>query len=108
LFIQNRLPDLQLFSLQEFRNYICLGTDSLASNTNLSILEEMKMIQQHAPDISLETLLLWASLNGAQALGFDQILGSFEKGKKPGINLVTGIDFENLRFTGESEVKVIV
>jgi cytosine/adenosine deaminase-related metal-dependent hydrolase len=107
LFIQNRLPNLQLFSSEEFFRNVCLGTDSLASNTSLSILEEMKMIQQHAPDISLEMLVRWATLNGASALG-SPLHGSFEKGKTPGVILITGIDFEGMRLTAESEAKVMI
>ena len=107
LFIQNRLPDLKLFASQELCGNTCLGTDSLASNTNLSILEDMKIIQQHAPEIPLEMLLQWATINGARALGFDQSLGSFEKGKTPGINLITGIDFKRMLFTAESAVKTL-
>ena len=108
LFIQNRLPDLQLFASQKLCGNTCLGTDSLASNTSLSILEEMKIIQQHAPEIPLEMLLRWATINGARALGFERLLGSFEKEKNPGINLITGIDFEKMRFTGNSAVKTLV
>jgi len=104
LFIQNRLPDLQLFVSQKLCENTCIGTDSLASNTTLSILEEMKIIQQHAPEISLEMLLQWATLNGALALGFDHLLGSFEKGKTPGVNLITGIDFDLMQLTARSAV----
>ena len=107
LFIQNRLPDFLLYSLQKLCQTVCLGTDSLASNTRLSILDEMKIIRQHAPDIPLETLLRWATLNGAQALGFDRLLGSFEKGKTPGVNLISGIDFDRMQLTDESMVKVL-
>ena len=107
LFIQNRLPDLQLFSSQELYQNVCLGTDSLASNTRLSILEEMKIIQHYAPDIPLEMLLQWATINGARALGFDHLLGSFEKNKKPGVNLITGIDFEKMSLSTETEVEAL-
>ena len=107
LFIQNRLPNLQLFSSQELSQNICLGTDSLASNTKLSILEEMKIIQQHAPEIPLEMLMQWATFNGARALGVEHLYGSFEKGKTPGVNLITGIDFDRMQFTGETGVNVI-
>jgi len=108
LFIQNCLPKLQLFSSQNLCQNVCLGTDSLASNTNLCILEEMKIVHQHAPDIPLNMLVQWATLNGAQALGFDYLLGSFEKYKRPGVNLITGIDFEKMRLTAESVVKLLV
>jgi cytosine/adenosine deaminase-related metal-dependent hydrolase len=107
-FIQNCLPDFSLFASPDFYRNTCLGTDSLASNTCLSILEEMKIIQQHAPDIPLEMLLQWATINGARALGFDHLLGSFEKNKRPGVNLITGIDFEKMNLSSESEVKTRV
>ena len=107
LFIQNCLPDLQLFSSPEFSRNVCLGTDSLASNTSLSIFEEMKTIQQHAPEIPLEMLVRWATLNGASALGNDNY-GSFEKGKTSGVNLITGIDFDRMQLTDQSAVKALV
>ena len=71
---------------------IVLGTDSLASNDQLSILEEMKTLQKNFPDIALTEMLQWATINGARALQMDDQLGSFEKGKKPGIVLVEGLD----------------
>ena len=37
-------------------------------------------------------MLGWASINGAQALQMDKHLGSFEKGKKQGLVLITGVD----------------
>lgn len=106
IYIQNHLPDLSVFTSPKFSRNVCLGTDSLASNTSLSILEEMKIIQQHAPEIPLEMLVQWASLNGASALGNNNF-GSFEKGKTPGVNLITGIDFDRMQLTDDSAVKMI-
>jgi cytosine/adenosine deaminase-related metal-dependent hydrolase len=63
---------------------IVLGTDSLSSNYQLSIAEEIKTIRSQIPSISLETLLGWATLQGAKALRRDDVLGSFETGKQPG------------------------
>jgi aminodeoxyfutalosine deaminase len=37
----------------------------------------------------METLLKWATSDGAKALQLDSLLGSFEKGKKPGVALLT-------------------
>ena len=76
-----------------------IGTDSLTSNWQLSILEEIKTIRKYASYVSLDTLLEWATINGAKALGFDHKLGSIEVGKKPGLvgmdkdlnNLVRGL-----------------
>jgi cytosine/adenosine deaminase-related metal-dependent hydrolase len=65
-----------------------LGTDSLASNDTLSIVAEMKMIKQHFSSIPLSEILQWATINGAAALQLEQVLGSFEKGKTPGVVLL--------------------
>lgn len=85
LYIENRLPDVGL--LKDAGLNITLGTDSLASNHQLSILAEMLALQENT-GVSFEELLRWATLNGAVFLGIDDIYGSFEPGKKPGINLI--------------------
>ena len=85
-YISRQLPDIDL--LMKHDCAIVLGTDSLASNHQLSILEEIKTIQQAFPAIEMETLLKWATSNGAKALQLDSLLGSFEKGKKPGVILL--------------------
>lgn len=97
LFIENQLPKIGNFS--EVEDKICLGTDSLASNDTLSILHEMKLIAKENPELKIENLIKWATINGAKALGFDDQLGSFEEGKRPGINLIEEVDSENLKLT---------
>lgn len=82
-YIENNLPDYH--NLLNADAKICLGTDSLASNWQLSILEEMKTVQFNFPKFTTEQLLNWACLNGAKALFFDEELGSLTTGKKPGI-----------------------
>ena len=37
---------------------------------------------------AVENILQWATINGAKALQWDDELGSFEKGKKPGVALI--------------------
>ena len=86
LYIENILPPIDLL-LQNKLN-ICIGTDSLASNHQLSVLKEIKTLQFHFPHLSMSVLLQAATLNGAKALGMDNVLGSFEKGKKPGVLLL--------------------
>jgi len=100
LYIENKLPDFRLFN----KEFCVIGTDSLASNHQLSVLDEMKTIQHHA-DISFETLLQWATLNGAEALHFEKDLGSFDAGKKPGVNLISGMNMRNMTLTDFSTVK---
>ena len=106
LFIENKLPDINLFL--EFSDKITLGTDSLASNKSLSILNEMKQINKVDPTIAFDKLLQWASLNGAKALKIDHHYGSLEKGKTPGVNLISNFDFDVMQITENSAVKRIV
>ena len=68
---------------------IVLGTDSYSSNWQLSIVKEIQSIHQYFPAIPLETILQWATINGAKALQWDKELGSFEKGKKAGVVLIS-------------------
>ncbi len=103
LYIENALPSVPLF--QQHGLNICLGTDSLASNHQLSILAEMVTLQMHFPELKIEQLLEWACINGAHALGFEKTMGSFETGKTPGINLIRSLDLKNLKFTQNTRVK---
>jgi len=89
LYIEDRLPDIGLF--EELGARIVLGTDSLASNHQLSILEEMKTIKKYFPLIKTSHLLIWACSNGAKALDFENKLGDFKKGKQPGVVLIGNI-----------------
>lgn len=82
-YIENALPPVDLFRKNNCN--LVLGTDSLASNRSLHLLDEMKTIQKNFPHISLIELLQWATINGAKALSLDNEFGSFEKGKKPGV-----------------------
>lgn len=90
LYIEDQTPPLEL--LRKNNCKIVLGTDSLASNHNLSIWKEIKTIHQHYPNIELEEILTWATLNGAEALQMDDELGSFEKGKQPGVIVIPDWD----------------
>lgn len=85
LYISKTLPDIWQLYRQGCR--IVLGTDSLASNHQLSILAEINAIRIHEPRIPLEELLRWATLNGAEALQMEHLLGSFEPGRHPGVLL---------------------
>lgn len=104
LYISNSLPDVQMF----VRNgcNIVLGTDSLSSNDHLSILEEIKTLQKNFPEFKLPDLLQWATANGAKALQMEKTLGSFEKGKKPGVILIENV--EHLQTNTNSKIKRVL
>lgn len=101
-YIERRLPNYDLWREKKLK--ITVGTDSLASNDTLSILEELKIIQKHFPHISTEELLNWACKNGAEALGYSE-LGTFTVGTRPGIILIENMD--GLTFRNNSKVRVL-
>lgn len=86
LYIESRLPDYSLWMQSGIP--ICVGTDSYASNHQLSVWEEVCQIKSRFDDISLDDILKWATIHGARALGMDKELGSFEPGKSPGVVLL--------------------
>jgi cytosine/adenosine deaminase-related metal-dependent hydrolase len=89
-YIEGQLPDIELFINSGFN--ITLGTDSLASNEKLCILSEMQSIKKYFPHLPTSETMKWATINGAQFLGIDKTFGSIEKGKIPGLNLISGIE----------------
>jgi cytosine/adenosine deaminase-related metal-dependent hydrolase len=104
LYIENKLPKIELFVDQGFN--ITLGTDSLASNSKLCILNEMRLLQDKFPSLSTARLIEWATINGAKYLGIADEKGTIEEGKIPGLNLITGLD--GLKITPDTKVKRLV
>jgi cytosine/adenosine deaminase-related metal-dependent hydrolase len=102
LYIENRLPDYQRFL--DTNAKMTIGTDSLTSNWKLSVLDEMKTILKYKSYLNFETVLQWATLNGAEALGYEDQLGSIEIGKTPGINLIKN---KQGVFGAETEIEVL-
>lgn len=90
-YIHRTLPDAQLFL--PYRDRVCIGTDSLASNTQLNIVHELSRLQA-ASAVELATLLQWATRNGARALGLPEVDYSIAPGSRPRLVLLGGIDAE--------------
>ena len=88
-YIEKRLPNIKNYVAADVK--CTLGTDSLASNDGLSILEEMKIIQAEFPEISNAKLIEWGCKNGAEFLGLTDF-GTLEIGKKPGLNWLKGLE----------------
>jgi len=83
MYIENILPDYNQFIQEGVK--LTLGTDSLTSNWQLSILEEIKTILKYKSYLSFDTVIEWATKNGAEALGYEDEFGIIEPGKKPGL-----------------------
>jgi aminodeoxyfutalosine deaminase len=106
LHIENKMPPADLLASEGCN--IVIGTDSLSSNSSLSILEELKTIQLYFPGFDLPTLIGWATINGARALGEETISGSIEPGKKPGLLLLNNVDLLNLKLLPASSVTRLI
>jgi len=59
---------------------VALGTDSLASNDSLSMIDEIRFLAQERKDLRPEEIFRMATLNGAAALGFGRVLGRLRRG----------------------------
>lgn len=103
LYIENKFPPVELLRTNDVK--IVLGTDSLASNHDLKLVEEMKTIQENDPSIPLEEILRWSTSNGAYALRLEH-LGSFKVDTKPGVVLLSGV--QEGRLTSASTTKRIL
>jgi cytosine/adenosine deaminase-related metal-dependent hydrolase len=101
IYIEKKLPPVFLLKEVFFQN-IVIGTDSLASNKTLSILEELKILQHNFPEITFDELIKWATINGAIALGETEFFGTIETGKPSGLVLISEIDLENMKLKPDS------
>jgi len=59
---------------------ICLGTDSLASNEDLSLFAEMRAFQRREPAISPEEIVKMVTINPAMALHQEKMIGRIRPG----------------------------
>lgn len=67
---------------------LCLGTDGLGSNEDLSILNEMKYLKKILPDLEEQKIVRMGTLGGALALNLENRLGTIEAGKMKNFAIV--------------------
>lgn len=103
-YIHDRLPDAALFAQAPER--VCIGTDSLAGNDSLDMLEELKLLQA-AQQTPTGTLLAWATHNGARALGLPMEAFSIAVGHRPKLVHISELHAENANFTADSRARLL-
>ena len=103
-YISGLRPPVELLRRHGAR--ICVGTDSLASNECLSMVEELKLLD----GVPLEEAVAWATVNGARALGLNGGIGSIEAGKRPGLVLIENLSYDSAgaHLTPESRSRRLV
>ncbi len=69
---------------------VALGTDSRASNPNLSLWDEMKFVAHQHPHVTAAEVLRAGTLSGAEGLGLAADLGTIKVGKRGDLTLVHG------------------
>lgn len=84
---------------------ICIGTDSAASNEVLSMVAELKALRGVLP---LTEALTAATRGGAEALGFGDVLGRAEVGRRCRLVLLEGVDLERMTLRDDARAKRII
>lgn len=100
-YISGLRPDVQLLRSNGLN--ICAGTDSLASNDRLSIVEELKALG----DVPADEALRWATATGAAALGFGEAAATLAEGNECGLTLIEGLDLAANRLTPAARSRAI-
>ena len=101
LFIGHGLPPVK--ELLAAQISCSIGTDSLASNADLNLFEEMAVLMENC-SISPDVVLTMATLGGARNLGVAPSYGSLEKGKRWLAIRVAAKDIEGIVAAGRQGV----
>ena len=78
--LHGKLPDIEQMINVGIKP--ALGTDSLASCDSLNIFDEMAFVTKHYPGLDPVTIFSMGTINGARALGLEQLTGTLSKGKR--------------------------
>ena len=95
----NEQAELEFYSGILVPSFVNVHFSLSKSNRQRLILAEMLELQQSSPELTLEELL---------KLKTDDWVGGFEKGKKSGVSLISGIDFKNMKLTVNSRIKRLI
>ncbi|HEX3006096.1 MAG TPA: hypothetical protein VHO90_00615 [Bacteroidales bacterium] len=105
--IDNEGSFREIEALEFFDGILVPSFISDGKHNDRAVLQEMIQVQQDS-SLTLEEIVRMFTLDRATKRNTAQILGSFDKHKFPGINLITKIDFSNMKLTAHSDVKVLV
>lgn len=90
---------------------VCIGTDSLASNPSLSILDELRFLHHRHPDMAAHDLIAMGTIRGAVALGYADEVGSLSVGKAADLVVIPlegGTEWESVLESTQTPVTVYI
>ncbi len=90
---------------------VCIGTDSLASNPSLSILDELRFLRQQHPEVAAHDLMAMGTIRGAAALGYGDEVGSLTVGKAADMVVIpieTGADWATILESNRAPAAVYI
>jgi aminodeoxyfutalosine deaminase len=93
----NRFLSVGIAPLEEFLQFNilpALGTDSITSNPDLDMWNEMALLRKNHPTVPADTILSIATLGGAMALYREKKFGSLEKGRTSSVLHIRGKQYE--------------
>ena len=83
---------------------VCLGSAPGSPDP----LGSMLVVLGSVRGVPLQELIGWATLNGAQALGIGRDAGTVDVGKRCGLCLLRGLDYDRLALTPASSIRRIL
>lgn len=72
-----------------------IGTDSIASNPELDMWQEMALLRKEHPDVAADRILSMATIAGAISMGRHTTYGSLEEGKTARFIHIEGAEYAN-------------
>jgi imidazolonepropionase-like amidohydrolase len=92
---------------------VALGTDSRASNPDLDLFEELKLVASRFGWLKWDEVLRLSTKNAADALGVEARLGTLAANKEAAISFVaqptrSGTKLDDWLFSKESKCRAIV
>ncbi len=81
-------PPHPWLTLRERGARVVLGTDSRASNPDLSVFRELQWLHERFPGVPVSALLAMATRDAAEALGLAADLGRLEPGQRAALTVI--------------------
>lgn len=102
-----------LLNYKKFLNQFDIQSEQVSPSTldfksSKTILNLLKRIQQNNESVALEVLIKIFTLEMAKSNQLENNLGSIEPAKRPGLIVISAIDYKNMKLTENSSLKKLI